>query len=109
MTDGWVFVVPFIVAAVLGLRGSIRLTLRFRDVRTRLDAHEALILFAIVVVAWVVTVAAFYFGGLAVRRLLGFDTIPELVPVSALISIVVLFIPTLLDAVVDRVARVPWK
>ena len=109
MIDAWVYAVLFGIAAIFGLRGSVRLTRRYRDVRSRLDSREALILLAIVIVSWVITITAFYFGGLSVRRLLGFESIPELVPISALLAIGVLFIPTFLDAVVDRVARVPWR
>ena len=109
MIEPWIYVVLFGIAAIFGLRGSVRLTQRYRDVRNQLDRREALILMAIVAVSWVITLAAVFYGVIAVRRLLGYDYITELVPVSAFLSIGILFIPTFLDAVVDRVARVPWK
>ena len=109
MSDGTWFLVLFLVVGVLGLRGSIRLTRRYRAVKTRLDNRDRLILLVIVWVAWLVTFSALYFGGLSIRRVLGFETIPQLNPVSALIAIAIFLIPVLLDAVVDRVARVPWS
>lgn len=109
MSETTWFLVIFSVAFLLGLRGSWRLTRRYRDVRDQLIDRERLILLSIVVVSWVITVAAGYFGVLSVRTIAGFERIPQLVPVSVLISSGVLFIPAFLDAVVDRVARVPWS
>jgi len=77
-------------------------------VNSQLDDRETLILRAVVIVAWTITIAALYFGFLAVRRLLGYEPLPELVPVSAVIAIGVLLIPAFLDYIVERVARVPW-
>ena len=103
------YAVVFAVVAILGVRGSVRLTARYRAVRDQLDAREAWILRAFVIVAWVITVAALYYGFLASRRLLGFAPLEGLVPISVVVATVVLLIPAFLDYVVDRVARVPWR
>lgn len=108
MNDGIFYLALFVIVGVLGIRGSWRLTRRYHDVSPQLVERERLILLAFVIVAWLVTVAAAYFGFLTVRRLLGFEPLPELAPVSALVAFGVFMIPAFLDAVVDRVARVPW-
>lgn len=109
MTEPWVYAVLFAVVAVLGLRGSVRLTARYRAVRDQLDDRERSVLEAFAIVSWVITIAALYFGALAVRRLLGFEPLPGLTAASAVIATLVLLIPAFLDFVVDRVARVPWR
>lgn len=109
MTEPWLYAVLFVVAAVFGLRGSIRLTRRYRAVRDRLDQRERLVLLAFVIVAWLITCAAFWFGSLSVRTVLGYERIVWIAPFSALIATGVLLVPAFLDAVVERVARVPWK
>lgn len=109
MNEAIPLLVAFLIVAVLGIRGSWRLTRRYHDVRGQLIPRERLILLAMVIVAWTVTVAALYFGGLSVRRALGFPALPELAPLGTLFAIVIFLIPAFLDAVVDRVARVPWR
>jgi hypothetical protein len=105
----WVYVVLFVIAAIFGLHRSTRLTRRYADVRDRLDFRESWILFAIVAVSWAVTLAACWYGVLALLRLAGLEPLAEAAIVSSLIATIVLFIPLFLDAVVERVARVPWK
>lgn len=105
----WTYPVLFAIAAVFGLRGSIRLTQRYHDVREQLEWREGWILLLLALVSWTITLAAGYYGFLSVRTVLGFPRIEGIAPVSAIIAIAVLFLPTLIDAVVDRVARVPWK
>ena len=106
--EPWVYAVLFGIVAILGLRGSWRLSARYRFVHGQLDYREGLILLAIVVVSWTITVAALYFGFLSVRRLLGYEPLPELVPVSVVIATGVLLVPAFLDYVVTRVSRVDW-
>lgn len=108
MTEGLVYAVLFAIVSVLGLRGSIRLTLRYRAVRAELDERERPVLRSFAIVSWVITVACLYFGALSVRRLLGFEPIGGLAVASAVVAIVVLLVPAFLDYVVDRAARVPW-
>lgn len=107
--ESWVYAVLFGIASILGLRGSIRVTRRYVAVRDSLMLRESSILLLLVFICWVITGAALWFGILNVRRLLGFEPLPELIPISALIATVILFVPTLVDVVVDRVARVPWE
>jgi len=109
VNDAALFVCLGAIAFILGLRGSIRLTSRYLDVKTLLVCRERLLLGSIVVVAWVITVAAGYFDAVSTVRLLGI-TLPSGTPfVSILLASIVLFIPVGLDYVVDRVARVPWS
>jgi hypothetical protein len=101
------FVALGAVAFFLGLRGSIRLTRRYFDVRTKLVGRERLLLGSICVVAWIITVAAGYFDAASTLRVLGY-TLPVGTPfVSIVIASLVLFIPVGLDYVVNRIARVP--
>lgn len=109
MSEAYVYAFLFLVVAVLGIRGSWRLTSRYRAIKSQLIARERWILLAIVIVAWAVTFAALYFGGLTMRRLVGFEALPQLAPASALIATGILLIPAFLDWVVEQVARVPWK
>jgi hypothetical protein len=78
-------------------------------VRALLIGRERMLLGSLVVVAWVITVAAGYFDGVSAIRLLGY-TLPAGTPiVSIIFASIVLFIPSGLDYVVNRVARVPWS
>lgn len=108
MMEPWLFAVLFVITAVFGLRGSIRLTWRYLDVVEQLDERERWVLLAFVLTAWVITAAALWYGFLSVRTVLGFQRIEGIATVSALIATGVLLIPTFLDAVVSRVARVDW-
>lgn len=108
MSNGQAFVVVAVIAFILGLRGSVRLTKRYASVSPLLDGRERTILGSIAVTAWIITLAAGYFAAMSARRLMGFDPV-EWAPVAGiLIASVVLFIPAGLDHVVERVARVPW-
>lgn len=107
MSDLWVFIAFGVVALVLGIRGSVRLTTRYRDVAAVLVPRERLLLLALVVVAWTITIAAAYFMWLGVRRLAGEPPFEWSPLTSTLVASVILFIPAFLDYVVERVARVP--
>lgn len=108
MNEGFLFVVLGAAAFLLGLRGSIRLTRRYRAVTGHLLPRERLILGSLAIVAWVITIAAGWFDGLSILRLDGAE-LPRWTPfVSVVVASVVLFIPVGLDYVVNRVARVPW-
>lgn len=109
MSEGAAFVVLGAVAFALGLRGSIRLSRRYRDVSGELVQRERLILGSFVVVAWVITFAAGYFDLLSGRRILGFAPFEWTPVASIVIASIILFIPAGLDYVVGRVARVPWR
>lgn len=103
------FLIVTLIGAILGLRGSLRLTRRYVDVSPVLIRRERLLLGAIVGVAWVITFAAGWFAFFSARRLLGFAAIDWTPVGSLIIATIVLYIPAVLDYVVGLVARVPWK
>lgn len=109
MTSAHAFAVVALIAFVLGLRGSVRLSRRYRAVSPLLLQHEREILLAFVVVAWLVTVAAGFFGLIAARRLVGFAPLDWAPVAQVLLASAVLLIPAFLDHIVSRVARVPWE
>jgi hypothetical protein len=97
------------VAFLFGVRGSVRLTRRYLDVKTLLVGRERMLLGSLVLVAWIITTAAGYFDVISIVRLLGYTLPPGMPIVSILVASVVLFIPSGLDYVVNRVASVPWQ
>lgn len=103
------FVFVLLVASVLGVRASYRLTRRYRGVRELLDERERTVLGTFVVVAWMITFVALVLGLLAARRLFGFEAVPWGSTVTLLLASFVLLIPAGLDYVVERVSRVPWR
>lgn len=98
------FAALFVAAFIVGVRSSRRLTKRYRDVAPRLLPTDRLILRSIVIAAWTITIAAGWFGGLAVRALFGFERLAWAPPVGVLLSTAVLFLPKLLDYAVEKVA-----
>ena len=110
MNDGarW-FLAVTAIAFILGLRGSIRLHRRYRDVAEQLIPRERLLLASIVGVSFTITVAAGYFALVSARRLLGYEAIEWTPIVSLIVATAILFIPAALDYVVGLVARVPWR
>ena len=109
MTSAHAFAAVALIAFVLGLRGSVRLSQRYRAVSPLLLEHEREILLAFVIVAWLVTVAAGFFGLIAARRLIGYAPLEWTPLVQVLLASAVLLIPVFLDHIVSRVARVPWN
>lgn len=100
------FAALVVTAFLTGLRSTVRLWRRHRDVApVLLDPRERLVLGTFVVVAVLLTATAGYFGFLSVRRLLGLDALEGTALLSALIASVVLYIPAGLDWVVGRIAR----
>jgi hypothetical protein len=95
----------FIGAFVLGLRASIRLTLRYRGARMHIDERNRPVLLAIVLAAWIITVAAAWIGLLSVLRLLLETTFPWTPPVTLAIAAVVTLIPVAFDLAISRVSR----
>lgn len=106
--ESWVYAVPFGIAFVLGVRASVRMTLRYWAVADELDWRERLVLLLLMNIAWVITIMAGYVGFLSVRTLLGYEPINELRPVTVVLSTLVLLLPAVIDFVVARVARVEW-
>lgn len=103
------FLVLGIVALPLGLRGSIRLTRRYRDVRGQLDSRERLILLTFVVLAWAALAIGIYLVVLAGRRVLDMAPLEWTPVVTLVIAAGILYLPAVLDFVIERVARVPWR
>lgn len=109
MSDAWIFILLGACAFILGLRGSIRLSRRYVDVRTLLVDRERLFLLSLVWVSWVITFAGGFFVLLSARRVIGLEPLPFSPILSILVAATILFIPAGLDQVVSRVARVPWS
>jgi hypothetical protein len=85
---------------VLGVRSTWRL---WRLHRGEDQSPRNLITGAFVTVAFVVTLAAGYYGFLSARRVLGFEPLPGAALVSVLVAAVVLLIPSFLDWTVGRI------
>jgi hypothetical protein len=107
--DSWIYAVLFGIAAIFGLHGSVRVTRRYRAVTFDLDWRERMVLLLLVGICWVITTTAFYVGILSIRQLLGFERLPQLIPLTSLLATLILFVPTVIDFVVTRVSRVPWR
>ena len=95
----------FIGAFLLGLRASIRLTLRYRGARMHIDERNRPVLLVIVVAAWIITGAALWIGNLSVLRLLLETTFPWTPPVTLTIAAIVVLIPVAFDYAISKVAR----
>ena len=94
--------VVLLVPAVLGVRATIRL---WRRVFFNEETRRSPILRALAIVATILTLAALWFGWLAVRRLIGLAPVQEAAEVSLAISAIVLLIPAGIDWLVDRIER----
>lgn len=102
---GWLYAAAFLAAFVLGVRASLRITRTYRQIRPKLVAPEELIAVAFVVVAWVVTVAAGWYGTLSLLRLTGTAIVPWSPMVSLAVAMTVLALPPFLDLVLERIAQ----
>lgn len=108
MSQNLYVAVLLLIAVTLGLRGSIRLTSRFRDATAgegRLTNGERLLLGSLVAVAWFLTVVAVYLGVLSFRRLVGLEPLAFTAPITTVFAMVILLIPAGLDLVVERIAK----
>lgn len=105
MTSSWAFAIAFLLAFLIGVRSTIRIARTYLDIRNKLVRAERAIALTFVIVAAVVTGAAGWFGGLAVMRISGLDTVFWTPLVSFLVVICVLALPPLIDLVLDNVAR----
>ena len=94
----------FGLGLVLGVRGSVRLSVRLRRIWPEQDWQERLLLAAFVVTAWVIVVFALYVVAASIARLAGFVPPPF---IGLVLAAAVLFIPAFLDMVVDRIAKSP--
>lgn len=105
MSGDIVFALLILPAVIVGLRGSIRLTIRFRRTSPQLVALERLLLGTLVAVAWLITTVGAWLVYASSRRIMGLAPLPG----GALITLVgaeaILFIPGALDLVVTWIAR----
>jgi len=104
MTPEMVGLGVFGLGLVLGLRGSVRLSRRLRNVWPGQAWQGRLLLGAFVITAWVVVAFALYVVVASIARLAGFG-LPTFV--GFVLAAAVLFIPVFLDIVVDRIAKSP--
>lgn len=107
MSEGAYYVILLAIASVFGLRGSWRLTQRFRAVafgEGRLTPSERLLLGTLVAIAWFLTTVAVYLGVLSVRRLLGMEPLGFTAPITAVLAMMILLIPAAIDVVVTHIA-----
>lgn len=107
MSEAWVFVLLGAIAVILGIRGSVRLTHRYLDAARILIPRERLLLGALVVVCWLITIVGAYFVVISARRIAGFDALEWSPFASIVLASAVLFIPAALDFVIERIARLP--
>lgn len=95
----------FLVAFVDGVRSTWHLWREYRATSPTLTEPRAyLVLWAVVVVCVVITVACGYFGFLSLRRLVGFEPIPGISVVSTVIIAGVVMIPRFLKLIVARIS-----
>lgn len=106
-SDGiaWVYALLFVAAFLVGLRSSIRLTRRYLRIAPSLRRADRMLPGLLVFIAWSITAAAGWFGGLAVWRLFGNPAVDWSPPVSAGVATLILFMPLVIERVVDRIAR----
>lgn len=109
MTEAAWYVGLFIIAALAGIFGSIGVTRRYRAASRddALTGPERLLLGILVGVCWTITAAALYLGFLSVRRLVGFEALGFLSPVSFVISLAVLSLPAVIYAALEKIAK--WR
>lgn len=100
-----VAVVVWTIAAVLGVRSTFRVYRIYRAISPVLQPYGRMIGRSFVVVCCVITLAALYFGILAVWRLAGNDPVPWTPLVSAVVASAVLLLPPYLDRIVTRILR----
>lgn len=103
--SAWVYAALFVAAFLVGVRSSIRLTGRYLRIAPSLRRADRMIPGLWVFIAWAITVAAGWFGAIAVWRLFGNAPVEWSPPISAGIATLILFLPLVIERVVDRIAR----
>jgi hypothetical protein len=98
------FALVVTAAFIAGVVSSARLTRTYVEISSTLDWRARLVALTFVVVAWTITIAAGFFGALAVRRLLGAPPLDWSPNASAIVAAFVLFIPVALDFVWTRIS-----
>jgi len=102
MTEQVLGTLLFGVTALLGIRSCFRL---WRIVAFDRETRKSAILVLLASIATIITLAALWFGGLTLRRLLGFEALPSqvVIPIGLLIAGAVLLVPTAIERVVTRI------
>lgn len=109
MSEVTLYVLLAVVLSVLAVRGSLKVTLRFRAASRGEGSlstwSERLFVGLLVVICWFVTAVASYLTVFSVYRILGNPPLPWTPVVSAILAIGVFLIPTAIGEVVDAIAR----
>lgn len=104
----WYALLAFILA-ILAIRGSVKVTRRFRAASRGEGAlstwSERLLVGLLVVICWFLTALAMYLSVLSVYRLVGFPPLTWTPAVSASLAIGVLLIPAAIGEALDLIAR----
>lgn len=93
-------VIGFLIAAVLGIRATVRLWQTYVDAGGR---HVILLAFA--VIATLITIVATMVGLISLRRILGYDPLPWTPPLLIIGAGVIFLIPAGLEWLVAYIAR----
>jgi hypothetical protein len=96
------YTLVFGLPSLLGLRATWRL---WRIYLYDEDSRRQVILLAFAVIATVITTSGIVFGGLALRRFLGFEQLPFASALSLLLAALILLIPAGLEWLVSYVGR----
>lgn len=96
------YTIAFGLPVVLGIRATYRL---WRIYLFDAESRSQVILLAFAVIATVITVAGAVFGGLALRRFLGFEALPFSAPLTIVLAAIILLIPAALERLVTYIGR----
>jgi flagellar biosynthesis protein FliQ len=99
---GLILTAGVLISAPFAIRATWRLWRLWRQ-----DHEHSLLLLAFWVVALIVTVAGLWVGFLQVRRLIGYEPLDWSPPITAILTIIVLQIPMILDSLTQRVQTRP--
>lgn len=100
-----IYTVSLFVAAAFGWYSTVRAFRRYRRIAPELPGSLDLIQFAFVIVRLVASIAATWFGYLALRRLLDFEPLDWSPVVSLALAVGVFLLPPFLDLIDKRIAE----
>jgi hypothetical protein len=95
----------FMVTCAVGIICTLGLWRRYSTIAPTLPGRDRLVLQAFVVIAVACTLAAGYFGVLALRRLLGYEPLDWTGVISYVIAEAILLIPLYIVIIVRAVAE----
>ena len=102
-----IYSVVLVFASVVGLLSTIELARMYR--KAGVEGRARLLLAAFVAIAGILTIVASYFGGIAVRRLIGFPPLDWTPGVSFLLACIVFAIPPALVWLARYIAAEPTE